>query len=109
VLLAMAASVTSARWNEIQKEQFFEFMNGMPEGRQFLSSIAQKIMDRTQHMLLFNYAPAKKMSLGSGFGDFLGCQTCKLTVSGFDSQIRSQVVTLALEEFSIQVCHMIET
>ena len=60
-------------------------------------------------MLLFNYAPAKKINLGSGFGDFLGCQTCKLTVSGLDSQIRSQVVTKSLEEFSIQVCHLIET
>ncbi len=84
-LLAVSSiALSQAKWNEIQKENFFEFMTGMPEGRHFLSNIAQKIMDRTQYMLKFNYAPVKHQ-LGSGIGDFLGCQTCKLAVSGLDT------------------------
>ena len=87
-LLALIGSVMSinGRLNEHQKENFFNFMMDSLDGRDFLSTIANKVMDRTQHHLLFNLAPLRSQSglLGS-VGGFLECQTCKLTVSGLDS------------------------
>ena len=69
-------------------------MNEHSEGRSFLSSIAKRIMDRTQHHLLFNLYPARQAASQVGqAGDFLQCQTCKLAVAGLDASIKSQVVT----------------
>jgi hypothetical protein len=106
ILALVVVGITSAKLNENQKENFFEFMNDHLEGRGFLSTLAQRIMDRAQHHLLFNLYPVRSVAQQvPQVGDFLQCQTCKLTVSGLDASIRSQVVTQALEEFSIMVCH----
>lgn len=84
-------------------------MTGLPEGRNFLSSVAERIMDRTQHFLLFNYASVKHSPLGNSIGGWIECQTCQLTVSGIDTSMKTQVVTKALEEFGMLVCNQIET
>jgi hypothetical protein len=41
------------------KENFFQYLTGMPDGRTFLSTVAEKIMERTQHYLMFSFASAK--------------------------------------------------
>lgn len=60
-VLALIGSVMSinGRLNEHQKENFFNFMMDSLDGRDFLSTVANKVMERTQHHLLFNLAPLR--------------------------------------------------
>lgn len=75
-VLVLIGSVMSinGRLNEHQKENFFNFMMDSLDGRDFLSTVANKVMERTQHHLLFNLAPLRTYSgvLGS-VGGYLEC------------------------------------
>lgn len=105
----MALSATQALITEQAKENFFQYLTKDEEGRNFLSTVAERIMDRTQHYLLFSYAYTKENILKSSVGDWLQCQTCKASVMALDGGMRTKVVTKSLEEFGVLVCNQIET
>jgi hypothetical protein len=76
ILLIWTATLllsTQAKVTEEQKENFYSFMAGLPEGRQFLSDYAQRLMSKIDSYLLFNLAPTKYESLGFSIGDWFQC------------------------------------
>jgi len=54
--LVAVASTANARINEHQKENFFEYLHSMNEGKDFLSTVANHIMDQVNPMLRFTHA-----------------------------------------------------
>jgi hypothetical protein len=105
LLLLFSVAVVSSRLTEQSKENFFQYLTGMPEGRDFLSTVASRIIDRTHHFLQFSYASYKHSMLGSSIGDWFQCETCKASVMALDASMRTQIVTKSLEEFGVLVCH----
>lgn len=86
-------SATNARITEQQKENFYEYITGMEEGRSFLSHFANKIMDKADAFLKFN-AWSKYGDMSDGqVGDWLGCQTCRASAMALDASVRTQMVT----------------
>ena len=54
--IVAVASTANARLNEEQKENFFEYLHSMNEGKDFLSKVASHIMDQVNPMLKFTHA-----------------------------------------------------
>ena len=68
----LLAGLVTARLNEQQKENLFEFLNEGQEGRTFLSSVFQRITERTQNHLLFSFANLAS-TWSSPVTDWLAC------------------------------------
>lgn len=91
------------------KENFFQYLNEMPDGRNFLSTVAGRLMDRAHYYLMFTYASAKYAIIDSSVDTWLQCATCKASLSALDASLTSDIVTKSLEEFGVMVCQQIET
>ena len=90
LLIVITAALCQSKITEEQKENFFSVLQSIPEGRNFLSMVASHIIEETEPYMKFSFGTGRKVENPfGGVTDWLSCQTCRATVLGLDTTIRT--------------------